>query len=89
MSVLSYFNRVQLCATVWTVAHETPLSVGFSRQEYWSGLSCLPPGGPLNDAGIHCLLAGGFFSTSATWEALYIPPHAHTVHDTKSNFKIP
>ena len=27
----------------WTVAHQTPLSVGFSRQEYWSGLSCPPP----------------------------------------------
>ena len=28
----------------WTVAHQTPLSMGFSRQEYWSGLPCLPPG---------------------------------------------
>ena len=38
------FSRVQLFATLWTVAHKTPLSMGFSRQEYWSGLPCSPPG---------------------------------------------
>ena len=31
-------------ATLWTVAHLAPLSMGFSRQEYWSGLPCPPPG---------------------------------------------
>ena len=31
-------------ATPWTVAHQAPLSMGFSRREYWSGLPCLPPG---------------------------------------------
>ena len=31
-------SHVQLCATPWTVAHQPPLSMGFSRQEYWSGL---------------------------------------------------
>ena len=31
--------------TIWTVAHQTPLSTGFSRKEYWSGLWCPPPGG--------------------------------------------
>ena len=36
---------VQLFATPWTVAHKAPLSMGFSRQEYWSGLPCPPPGG--------------------------------------------
>ena len=35
---------VQLFGTLWIVAHQVPLSVGFSRQEYWSGLPCLPPG---------------------------------------------
>ena len=35
---------VWLSITLWTVAHQTPLSMGFSRQEYWSGLPCLPPG---------------------------------------------
>ena len=37
-------SRVQLCATLWTVARQTPLSMGFSRQESWSGLPCTPPG---------------------------------------------
>ena len=36
--LLSPFSRVQLCVTPWTVAHQAPLSTGFSRQEYWSGL---------------------------------------------------
>ena len=40
-----------LFATVWTVAHQAPLSMGFSRQEYWSGLPC-PPLGDLPDPGI-------------------------------------
>ena len=44
-------SRVQLFATPWTVAHQAPLSKGFSRQEYWSGLPCLPPG-DLPDPGI-------------------------------------
>ena len=35
---------MSLCATPWTVAHQAPLSMGFSRQGYWSGLPCLPPG---------------------------------------------
>ena len=42
--VLSRFSRVPLCATLWTVAHQAPLSMGFFRQEYWSGLPFLPPG---------------------------------------------
>ena len=36
--LLSHFSRVQLCATPWTAAHQAPPSLGFSRQEYWSGL---------------------------------------------------
>ena len=49
--MLSCFNCDQLFATLWTVAHQTPLSMGFSRQEYWSGLPCCPPG-DLPDPGI-------------------------------------
>ena len=37
-------SSVQLSATPWTVAHQTPLSMGFSRQVYWSWLPCSPPG---------------------------------------------
>ena len=36
--LLSRFSRVRLCATPWTAAYQPPLSMGFSRQEYWSGL---------------------------------------------------
>ena len=43
-AVLSSFICVGLLATPWTVAHQAPLSMEFSRQEYWSGLPFLPPG---------------------------------------------
>ena len=62
-------------ATLWTVAHQAPLSMGFSRQEYWSGLLCPPPG-DLPNPGIgptslrSPALAGKFFTTNATWKAL-------------------
>ena len=42
--VLSCFSRVRLFGTLWTVARQAPLSMGFSRQEYWSGLPFPPPG---------------------------------------------
>ena len=72
--MLSCFSRVQLFATLWSVAHETPLSMGFSRQEIWSGLPC-PPLGDLPYSGIQpkslmfLALPGGFFTASAPWEA--------------------
>ena len=50
--VLSHFSCVQLCVTPWTIACQAPpLSLGFSRQEYWSGLPS-PPAGYLLDPGI-------------------------------------
>ena len=42
--VPSCFSHVRHCETPWTIAHQVPLSVGFSRQEYWSGLPCPSPG---------------------------------------------
>ena len=75
--VLSHLSRAQLFVIPWTVACQAPLSVGFSRQEYWSGLPFLPPV-DLPDPGIEpaCLtspaLAGGFFTSSTTWEAHFI-----------------
>ena len=51
-------------ATLWTVAHQAPLSMGFFRQEYWSGLS-LPSPGDLPDPGVEPAspaLAGGFLT---------------------------
>ena len=42
--MLSCFGRVRLCATLWTIALQAPLSMVFSRQEYWSGLPFPSPG---------------------------------------------
>ena len=64
--------------TPWTLAHQAPQSMGFSRQECWSGFS-FPRPGDLPDPGIKrkslmsLALAGGFFTTSTAWEV-----HTHT-----------
>ena len=71
------FSCVQLFATQWAIACQSPLCMGFSRQEYWSGLLCPPPG-DLTNLGIEPMslksptLAGMFFTTSTTWEAHYM-----------------
>ena len=49
--MLSHFSLVQLCVTLWTADCQAPLSMGFSRQDYWCELPCLPPG-DLPDPGI-------------------------------------
>ena len=72
--MLSYFSYVQLFVTLWTVAQQAPLSMGFPKQEYWSGLLCLPPWYLLNPGTeptslTSPTLAGRVFTTSATWEA--------------------
>ena len=65
-------SHAQLFATPWTGACQAPLSMGFPRQEYWSGLP-FPPPGDLPDPGIKPVslvspaLAGGFFTTSITF----------------------
>ena len=84
--VLSHVSCVRLLATLWTLVCQAPLSVGFSRQEYWSGSPCPPPG-DLPDLGvkptslISPALAGEYFATSTTREAptsitdIYIQVH--------------
>ena len=68
-------SRVKFSAIQWTVALQAPLSMGLSRQEYWSGLP-FPPPGDVHDPRIEPAsllspaVARGFFTTSATWEAL-------------------
>ena len=42
--LLSCFSCARLCGTLWTIAHRVPLSMGFSKQEYWGGLPWPPPG---------------------------------------------
>jgi len=73
--VAESLSHAQLFATPWTVTYQVPLSLGFSRQEYWSGLPCLQQG-TLPNPGIKPTSltspawAGSFFTTSATWEAI-------------------
>ena len=68
-----------LCNPMNCTAHQAPLSLGFSRQEYWSGLP-FPPPGDLFNSGIEPAsllsptMVDGFFTTGATWEAP-VPVH--------------
>ena len=58
-------SRVQVFVTPWTIAHQTPLFMGFPKKEYWSGLTFLSPV-DLCDAGLEPAspaLAGSFFTT--------------------------
>ena len=73
--MLNHFNCVQPLLTLWTVALQAPLFIGFSRQILeWVAI---PLSGDLSDPGIEPVslmspaLAGVFFTTSATWEALF------------------
>ena len=69
--MLSCSSHVRIFATLWTVARQAPLSMGFSRQEYWSGLPCPPPGG-LPDPGIEPVSL-----TSLAWQVgslALVPP---------------
>ena len=74
--MLSRFSHVQLFATPRTIACQDPLSVGFSRQEYWSGLPCPPPG-DLPDPRIELMslttppLADRFFTAKPPRKPLY------------------
>ena len=66
-------SHIQVFATPWTVVHQAPLSMGFSRQEYWSGVP-FPLPGDLPNPGIEPaltspVLAERFFTTGVTWEA--------------------
>ena len=73
-SVSQLLSHVQLFVTLWTVALQAPLSMVFSRREYWSRLP-FPSPGHLPDLGMETsslsfpALAGRFFTTSATWGA--------------------
>ena len=85
---LSRFSHVQLFETPWTIARQAPLTMGFSRQEYWSGLPSPPPG-DLPTPGIEpaslssSAVAGRFFTTSAIWEA----PLAKQNNQTKQSLR--
>ena len=74
LCVLNRVSHVSCFATPWNVAHQASLSMGFSKQEYWSGLLCPPPGDlphpvikPVSL--MSPAFSGMFFTTSTTWEA--------------------
>ena len=88
--VLSCFSRVRLFATLWIVAPQAPLSMGFPWQEYWSGLP-RPPPGDLLEPGIPTLIS--YLSCIGRWvlyhqhrhlrvpsllSSVYTPMHTHT-----------
>ena len=75
--MLSCSSHVRLFATLWTITHHAPLSIRFSREEYWSGLPCpspvdLPNPGIKPAPLMSPALAGRFSTTNATWEAKII-----------------
>ena len=81
-AMLSCFSCVQIFAISWTVARQAPLSMRCSRQEYWSGLPCPPPGDLPNAVIEPASLTSSasldkFFTSSATWEAPW--PHLNLI----------
>ena len=87
--MLSCFIHVQFFTTLWSIAHQAPLSMGFSRQEYWSGLP-FPLLGDFPNPGVESkplispALAGRFFTTGGTWEALQL--FSRTCSPSRSSF---
>ena len=83
--MLSCCSCVWLSVILWSIVWQASLSMGFSRQEYWSGLLCLLPG-DLPDPGVEPTsltspaLTGRFFTISTTWEA----PHSTSVQFSRS-----
>ena len=66
--MLSHFSHVQLSVILWTAACQAALSMGFSRQEYWSGFPCPPPG-DLQDPG----LQPASLTSNLHWQAGSLP----------------
>ena len=86
-------SHIQVFATPWTVAHQAPLSMGFSKQKYWSGWP-LPSPEDLPNPEIEPTflvspaLAGRFFITSATCEATHTHTHTHIYIAICSNMDV-
>ena len=88
------FSHVWLFVAPWAIAHQAPLSMGFTRQEHWSGLPLHTPG-DLPDPGIEPMylaspaVARGFFTPSATWKIVFHlvlrPPPVHRHLQMSSN----
>ena len=91
--VLSCFICVLLFLTPWTVAHQVPLSTGFSRQDCWSRLPCPPPGDLTNPESeatslTSPALAGGFFTTSTAWLLIIYSRQSSVVLTSYEDFSL-
>ena len=90
LGILSRFSHAQLFATLWTVAHQAPLSMGFSRQEYWGGLPFPSLGDPPHP-GIKPMsprvshIGRWVLYHCATWEACYITSYSPKAFNGPSN----
>ena len=90
--VPNHFSHVQFFATLWAVAHQAPLSMGFPRQEYWSGLP-LPPLGNLPDPGmepaaLYVSCIGKVGSLPLAPPGKTPPPPTHTLTYTRTYLRI-
>ena len=93
--MLSCLGHVQLFVIPWTVACQAPLSMAFSRQEYWNGLPCPPPG-DLPNPGIKPVspvalaLVGGFFTTEPLGKPIHLSGRVtiNAFHQFKRNLLI-
>ena len=88
--MLSCFSHVQLFATPWTIACQAPLSMGFSRQEYWSGLPSPPPE-DLPNPGIKPVspaMAGGFLPLAPRGKPKYSYSSRFADNNISQNMKL-
>ena len=83
--MLNCFCHVRLFAALWTVAHQAPLSVGFSRQVHWSGLLCPPPG-DLPYPGIEPMSTAS--PESPTLQLDSLPPGLHSPLKKKKKIQV-
>ena len=82
--VLHCFSHVKLFATPWTVARQAPLSMGFSRQEYWRRLPCSPPGNlPYWGIKTVSLISPGL---AGRYETLWFTSHVNTLFQRNYKF---
>ena len=90
MCMFSHFSCVWLFVTLWTVAHQVPVSMGFSRQECWSGLPCPSPEDltpPRDQAHVSCFscIVVGFFTTEPPGKPICVYMYTHTHTHTQWN----
>ena len=78
--VVLSLSPVGLFATLWIIAHQAPLSMGFSRQEYWSGLSCPLPGVLTQGWNLYLLHCQADFLPLRHQESPYVHSEVKVIH---------